>query len=380
VDDHREHWPLNAKGFRRWLARKVYEKKDKIPNAQALVDAMNVLAGNALFEGLEYPVSTRLAEHEGCIYLDLANERWESIAIDSTGWRVVSNPPVRFRRSRGMLPLPYPAPDRTLIQFRQFANISDANWALVGAWLVAAPRPRGPYPILVLHAEQGSGKSTVQRMVRALLDPNAAGLRSEPREPRDLMIAATSGWVVSYDNLSHVPTWLSDALCRLSTGGGFATRELYSDSDEVLLFDAQRPVILNGIEEVVTRGDALDRAVIVGLDQIPEDKRRPEAELWAAFDAARPRLLGALLEAIATALRNLPKTTLEKLPRMADFAIWATAAESALGIAEGAFMTAYQGNQRDANDLALHKPLPSGRLSSGSWPIEIAGSEPRPSC
>ena len=111
---------------------------------------------------------------------------------------------------------------------------------LLAAWLVAAFRPHGPYPILVLHGEQGSAKSTTARVLRALLDPNTAPLRGEPRDLRDVMIAASNGWIISFDNLSRIPHWLSDALCRLATGGGFSTRELYTDSEEVL-FDAQRP-------------------------------------------------------------------------------------------------------------------------------------------
>src|SRR5438034_11429068 len=130
-------------------------------------------------------------------------------------------------------------------------------------------RPRGPYPVLGFHGEQGSGKSTRARIVRSLIDPHSVPLRCEPKEARDLMIAATNAWCIALDNLSYLPAWLSDALCRLATGGGFGTRELYSDADEVL-FEAQRPVILNGIEELATRGDLLDRAIILYTPQIAE--------------------------------------------------------------------------------------------------------------
>jgi hypothetical protein len=157
------------------------------------------------------------------------------------------------------------------------------------AWLVAALGPRGPYPVLALFAEQGSGKSMTGRILRDLVDPNSAPLRAEPRDGRDLMIAANNSWCLAYDNLSYLPPWLSDALCRLSTGGGFTTRELYTDQDEVI-FDSQRPVLLTSIEEVATRSDLLDRCVIIYLPAIPEDRRRPEAEILTAFEAARPRI------------------------------------------------------------------------------------------
>src|SRR5207237_3972573 len=119
---------------------------------------------------------------------------------------------------------------------------------LSASWLVATLRPTGPYPILVSHGEQGSAKSTLVRVLRSLVDPNTAALRTTPRDERDLVIAATNGWLIALDNLSHLPDWLSDALCRLATGTGFATRELYTDGEESL-FVAQRPIVLDGIEE-----------------------------------------------------------------------------------------------------------------------------------
>src|SRR5262249_45998132 len=150
--------------------------------------------------------------------------------------------------------------------------------------------------------------------------------------------------------LSHVAPWLSDALCRLSTGGGFATRELYTDMDEII-FDSQRPVMLTSIEEVATRSDLLDRCLVVWLPTIPADRRRAEADLMAAYEKVRPQILGALLDAVSAALRNLATVKLEGLPRMADFALWASAAESAFGWDEGTFYRAYQGNRESANEV-----------------------------
>jgi hypothetical protein len=373
VDGHRETWPLRTKAFRRWLARRFYVEHDQAPGSQALQDALNVLEGKALHEGPEYPVFTRLAEHEGTIYLDLANDRWEAIEITATGWRIVPDPPVKFRRTRGMLPLPYPLAGGILADLRPFTNVpaeSEADWVLFEAWLHQALRPQGPYPALILHGEQGAAKSTQARLVRALIDPNAAPLRAEPREVRDVMIAATNAWVLAFDNLSHLPTWLSDVCCRLATGGGFSTRELYSDAEE-MLFDAQRPLILNGIEELVTRADLLDRAVILYLPAIPEEQRRPEAEFWRAFDEKRPGILGALLDSVSLALRQVATVQLERLPRMADFAVWVTAGASALGFEPDVFLEAYSGNRAAANDLALEASLivPPLRvlLDAGSW-------------
>jgi hypothetical protein len=166
------------------------------------------------------------------------------------------------------------------------------------------------------------------------------------------MIAASNSGMLAYDNLSHLPDWVSDGLCRVATGGGLATRQLYTD-DEEAIFDAQRPVLLNGIEDLTGRGDLLDRALVLDLPEIDAAARREEEELWGRFDAAHPRLLGALLDAVARALRRLPRTAPADLPRMADFARWAEAGSRALGAAPGAFLAAYERNRDKAHEIAL---------------------------
>src|SRR5215469_16231220 len=278
------------------------------------------------------------------LYLDLGDATWRAVEIDTTGWRVVDNPPVRFRRASGMQPLPVPIQGGSITALRSFLNVqTDSDFVLVVAWALAVLRNRGPYPVLVLSGEQGSAKSTFSAILRALLDPNTAPLRALPREDRDLFIAASNGHVLAFDNVSWLPAWISDTLCRLATGGGFAVRQLYTDQDEVL-FDAARPVILNGIEDIVTRPDLADRAVFLTLEPIPEERRRSEAELWASFETERPCILGALLDAVVEGLKRLPETNLPKLPRMADFALWATAAELALW-KQGTFWAAYASNR-----------------------------------
>jgi hypothetical protein len=346
INGHRETWPIRNKGFRRWLLRCFFEETGKAPNSEALHAAVNVLEAKAHFDGPERTVFIRVGSHGGKLYLDLGDETWRAVEIDEAGWRLIDNPPVRFRRAAGVKSLPTPVPGGSIDELRSFLNVqSDSHFVLAVSWMLAVLRPRGPYPVLVLSGEQGSAKSTLSAILRALLDPNAAPLRALPREDRDLFIAATNGHVLTFDNVSGLKAWISDTLCRLATGGGFAVRQLYTDQDEVL-FEAARPVILNGIEDIVERADLADRAVFLTLEPIPEKRRRPEAELWAAFEAERPRILGVLLDAVAEGLRQLPHICLPGLPRMADFAQWATACETAVW-SPGTFWSAYCSN-RDA--------------------------------
>lgn len=353
-DGHHEHWPVNSRQFRQWLGKEFYDRKKSVVGSQTMQDVINVLGGKAKFGGLTYPLFVRVAGHEERIYLDLVDEAWRAIEVDKAGWRIVENPPVRFRRAKAMLPLPVPVKGGSVAELRRFVNVIDEHWPLLLAWLIATFRPTGPYTILKLLGEQGSAKTTTAKAVRALNDPNSAAVRSAPRSERDLVISASNSWVAAFDNLSWVESDMSDAYCRLVSGGGFSTRMLY-ENDEEMVFDAQRPVILNGIEDVGFRSDLLDRSVIVELPRIEAAQRRSESVFWREFEEARPRILGALLDAVSAALRNFPavEQSKTKWPRMADFAMWAVAAEEALGLPAGSFLEAYAWNRETANEVAL---------------------------
>lgn len=348
VGAHFEIATVRGKSFRRWLIKRFYDSFKKPPGTQAFQDAAGILEATAQFEGREVAVGVRVAGHGGRIYIDLCNQDWEVVEIGPGGWSVVTNPPIRFRRAKGMRALPKPQPGGSLLRLRKLINIGDDdNWIILVAWLIAACRPNGPYPVLVLLGEQGSAKSTLERILRLILDPSDAPVRTPPRSDRDLLIAATNSWVIAYDNLSGIQQWLSDALCRLATGGGFSTRELYTDSEEIF-FDATRPVVLNGIDHLTERADLADRSLILNLPRIADQNRRTEQQVYDQFERELPQILGALYTAVSAALQRLPNTTIAGMPRMADFAVWATAAEPALGFSEGEFLRAYQGNRVDA--------------------------------
>ena len=347
IDGHRETWPLRSKRFLAWLRQQYYERTWDAPSPAALNAALNVLEAQAQFDGPQRKVSLRLAEQDGLIYLDLADEFWRCIEIGAKGWRIAADPPVRFRRSAGMQPLPLPLRGGSIDLLAPFLNLaSETDFVLIVAWLLGALRAGGPYPVLAIAGEQGSAKTVLSKLLRALIDPSVAPVRALPRDERELFIAASNGHVLAFDNLSGLPPWLSDTLCRLTSGGAFSTRRLFTDQDEIL-FAAARPVILNGIEDIVTRPDLADRAILLMLAPIAEHQRRSEQALWREFELARPQILGALLDAIAHGLHMLPHVRLQRLPRMADFALWATACEGAFRPA-GTLETAYSNNRRDA--------------------------------
>jgi hypothetical protein len=353
VNAHNENWPIRSKGFKRWLVRAFYENTQTAPSSEAVSSAMSVLEARAHFDAPEHDVRVRVAGCDGRIYIDLADRDWRAIELSESGWRIIDNPPVYFRRSAGMKPLPEPAADGSLDRdLRPLLNVkTERDFVLAVAWLLAALRHCGPYPVLGITGEQGSAKSWLAKLLRALVDDNSVPLRALPRDERDVFIAARNSQVLAYDNVSGLPDWLSDTFCRLATGGGFSTRELYTDQDEVL-FASTRPILLNGIDDIATRPDLADRSIALMLAAISDDKRKQEEKLWAEFESKRPRILGALLDAVSHGLRTLPDVHLDRLPRMADFAAWVTACEGALW-KPGTFMAAYTSNIEEAVEVVL---------------------------
>ena len=358
--EHFENWLIDkrSKPFRRWVSAKHYELNGFVMNSLALGDLLESLAGRALYGGPKEDTWRRMASADGRLYVDLCDEKWRAVEIDRDGWRIVDRPPVRFVRARAMGSLGEPRPTEKGLRelLEPFLNLREGQWPLVLAWLVAAMRPDFPVPLLSLMGEQGSSKTTTARVLRELVDPNAVPVRSESKSTQDLMIAANNSWVLCFDNLSHVDPKMSDALCRLVTGGGFSTRTLYTTSDETVL-EAKRPIVTTSIESVVDKSDLLERSLIIELPAIPPEKRLVERVFWERFAKARPEIIGALLNAVSGALRALPdvekKSDEREWPRMIDFAMFATAAEPTLGLDDGQVLEAFDANRAEANLLAI---------------------------
>jgi hypothetical protein len=357
INDHKEVWPLKSKEIREYLAKTYYDRYGTALGSQALQSALDIFNGRARFDSMAKDTYTRTASFDDDLYIDLCNSDWESVKITPRGWEIVKDTPVYFRRSKGMLPLPHPVRGGSLKDLKPFINVQKYDeWILMVSWLFGSFNPIGPYPILILQGEQGSAKSTTARVLRELIDPSSAPLRTPPGSERDLMISAKNGWILSFDNLSGMKNWMSDAFCRLSTGGGFSTRGLYSDAEETI-FNAMRPILLNGIDDIANRNDLADRSIIVTLPRIAEGSRKLERELWIEFEAAKPKILGALLDAVSLALKNKDIVQIDSNLRMADFAQWVVSAEPELPWEEGMFMDTYKQNREESSNTCFESDV-----------------------
>lgn len=356
VNGYRETIRIDSRAFRRRLSFEFYAAEGKAPSPQAASSALPTVEAKALFEGNQREVHVRVAEHDGEIYIDLCSPEWEVVRIAKDGWDVVRDLPVRFVRREGMLPLPMPVHGGSLDVLRGLVNVEDADWPLVAGYLLGCLREVGPFPVLALIGEQGAGKSTVSRLLKTVIDPSEAPVRCAPKDERDLLIAAQGAHVLALDNLSHLDEQLSDALCRLATGSGLATRTLYTDRDETI-FRAARPVVINSIGDVLTRSDLLDRAIVLSVPPLDAAKRRPETEYWADLRKVHPAILGCLCDAASMALRETKRPDPAPDVRMLDFALFVMRGETALGLEHGLFAKAYESNRKAANESVVDLSL-----------------------
>lgn len=353
-DGHRENWPVMSGDTERWLRQINFEVFGKGLNREAVTEVQLTLDALARFEGPEHDVFIRVAgDANSEVLVDIGDAVRTVIRIDSDGFAATSDSPVRFYRSPSATALSMPSVGGLVDELRQFVNVRDEQTMMrLAGFLLMCFHPTGPYPVLNIHGEQGSAKSTLSRMVLDLVDPHKAGLLSGSPKTNDLALVASSNHLVVLDNVSRIKPDLSDTLCRISTGGGLRTRRLYTDTDEVVL-EFCRPVVVNGIGQVIKRPDLLERTAPIELAAIPSDRRLPEDEIWARWESARPNILGGLLSAVSAAIRNLDGVDLPGLPRLADWARWGEAAGPELDWEPGAFVEAIDAGQVEQVELSI---------------------------
>jgi len=325
--------PLRGSGgFRQYLAMRFFEATGKVAPSSALTDAINVLEGRALWEGRLVPEPGLRVFRDGRqrIYVDHGTPECRCTIIgpdpdnDEEADHYICDMPmgVEFKRTELTGPMVRPEGYGTCGEaetLRALFGMSEESFWLLTGWMVAAFIPDIPHPILTFTGEQGTGKSTLARFIVQTIDPSPAPLRTAPKDVEQLVVTMSGSWVVAYDNISSIPPWLSDALCRAVTGDGMVRRKLYTDGD-LAVTAYRRCVILTSIHPGALRGDLADRLLPIELERIPAHRRRLDAELEEKLDGKRPFLLGWLFALVAKVLCEIDNVKLDSMPRMADFA------------------------------------------------------------
>jgi len=313
------------------LSRMYFKTKRKTAPQAALGDALLVLQGEA--EQTD-PVTLyqRVARHDGALWLDLGDQTGRAVRIAGGRWTVEESAPVLFRRTALNSALPAPVAGGDLDELWSWLNVTKEDRPLLAAWLVAVLFDSIPHPVLGLFGEQGTGKTTAEKVLVSILDPSPVPTRKPPKDADSWVTAASGSWVVGLDNLSHVPDWLSDSLCRAVTGDGDVRRQLYADN-QLVVFAFRRCLVVTGIDLGALNGDLADRMLTISLDVIDDANRMDEEQLWPRWGEAHPRIVGAVMDLAASVHAMLPSVSLARKPRMADFAKILHAVDQVLGTA-----------------------------------------------
>jgi hypothetical protein len=354
-----------------WLTREFYINQGKAISSRSLDEVVGLLEARARFDAPQYQTFLRVGGAPNQIAIDLGHEDGRAVLIEPTGWRVELHHSIKFIRSPGFSCLPIPKRNGDLALLKQLLNLDDESWALVLAFMLTSLRPTGPYMLLIAEGEQGSGKSFLSKVIKRIVDPNQLEKATLPDSERDLMIHAKEFYLLVFDNISGMKAVMSDALCRTSTGGGHATRALYTNG-ELYVSNFTRPIVVNGIADFANRPDLMERAIPLRLAAIPADRRRTEEEMLLEFERILPGVLGRLYDIVAFGVANVQQVSTPRNIRMADAGRWLIAVEPATGLPSGTLLQAVTRAQDEAFvERAHNEPLVAALLrvvmSGGPW-------------
>jgi hypothetical protein len=364
---------LDSQRFKNWLYRFFYEKKGEIISEE-VENIIKILKSEAEFNENRKRLELRVAktsDDDFAFYYDLTNSNWSAVKITPQGWTIENKPPTLFRRHVNQLPQISPIStsitsssfltmddkdDTILVKFIDLLNVKDNdNKLLLKCLIISLFIPGIAKPILMLHGEQGSAKTTLQELIKMLVDPSIVKTLTFPRDITELVQQLSHNYIAYYDNISIIKEQISDALCRAVTGTGFSKRKLYTDDEDVIYF-FQRCIGFNGINLATTKADLLDRGIIIQLERIPKERRRKIEDIWKDFEILRPQLLSYIFDILVKVLELKQKGGIKisnGLNRMADFEEYAEIISRCMGYREGEFLRVYQDNINIQIDEAI---------------------------
>lgn len=366
VNGHREIMPIHkSKRFNLWVRKAYYDATGDIIGTEILNEVAETMEAKALFDGLIKPLELRVStdpNDELRWWYDLCNDNWEVIQIGVEGWHIVKSTesPIMFRRRSGHQAQVYPAKhyDADILdKFIGLQNIKDDSGIklILKCYLIALLIPGIAKPVLMIHGPKGAAKTTCQDLIKLALDPSKATNLTLPRDTQQLAQQLEHNFLIYYDNVSILREWISNDLCRAVTGTANSKRELYTDDDDVI-YHFRRPIGFNGLNLVATRGDLLDRGLIIEVERIDENKRRRlEGDILLEFERIKPQLLGYIFDILVKVLKIKARgdITVTSMSRLADFETDCEIIARCLGCKDGEFTKAYRANRDVASSVVI---------------------------
>lgn len=344
VENHKEILEVRGARFKAWIIMNAKDEIGKFVGSSVIKEVIENLASRAIYSGTTANLDIRVSYHNGKIYYDLCNEKWQVIEIDKNGWKVIDIAPRIFKRIKHQKPQVIPEAQKLggdINKIFDFINIRKDDRLLFLIYLVSCFVPNIPHPMGVFYGEKGAAKTTTFRILKKLIDPSVLETMTFPKNNEELVQVLSHHWYCNFDNLSNINDTISDTLCRAVTGEGYIKRKMYSDEDDVI-FTYKRCVGLNGINVVAKKEDLLDRSILFRLERITEENRKAESTVWDEFENERPQILGGIFNTLCKSIEPHLLTRHDKLYRMADFTRWGYAIAQALGGKGDKFIKDYE--------------------------------------
>ncbi len=354
----------NTTEFKAKICKWYWDRHGKTPQSGAVRDALSVIHGKAIHDGDKYSLENRLCWDGDSIAYDLTNTEWGMVRINSRGWNTTINTIPLFRREVHNKQQVTPEEGGDIYRFLEFVNIANKkDELLLLVYLVSCFIPGFPHPIAYFYGPQGSAKSTMSRLLRALIDPSHIDVSQIPDGERELDQLFEHHWFLGFDNVSFLNEKLSDTLCKAVTGVSSSKRKLYTD-DEYVLYSYQRCIAINGINLLALKPDLLERSILFELERVEKTKRQYEQDFWKRFEVEKPKLLGAIFSILSNAMRIKETAVLDERPRMADFALWGYSIAEAINRQGEAFICAYNENiNKQTMEVLYEHPTASAVLA-----------------
>jgi hypothetical protein len=369
-DWHLEILSLNSNKYKRYLSRLYRENTEFCIGDSSLNSVITNLASEAEFNGIIIPLHLRVAwgsvenhANKECIYYDMCDTQGRIIVISRDGWRIINGNekdiPIIFKRHNQQ---PQIEPDKNYSAdiFEKLLNLTNVknptHRHLLKVYIMSTLIPEIDHVILTTYGPKGSAKSFLLELIKKMIDPTKPVLLTLNKNMEEFIQQVNHNYLCYYDNVKFIPYWLSDEICRAVTGAGHTKRKKYTDDDDII-YEHRRCLGVNGINIALTESDALDRCILIELEDIDEEKRRKESDLWKEFERLKPQALAYILDIIVKAIQIKPTLNLKRLSRMADFTEWAEAISQAMGYPPMSFIDIYADNRNEQNIIAINENL-----------------------
>lgn len=362
IKEHMELLNLNSQRFEYWVYRKLILQdpfgQPILPRPVQVQTVLNYIKSHAEFDAEQRMLYLRVASDDIGIYYDLTNKDWQTIKIIPEGWLIESTPTIMFRRQTNQLEQVYPSREYEENIFDKFINLlnikKEDHKLLLKCYIIALLVPDIPKAILMLHGEPNSAKTTLLELIKMLIDPSSTRTLTCRKDNAEMAQQLDHNYLPYYDNLSFIPEWLSDTLCRASTGDSFSKRTLFTNDDDTY-FSYIRNVGFSGVNLAATKSDLLRRGLIIELERIHADSQRQVKQIWKEFEQIKPQLLGYIFDILSRVIkrRRAGSINVKGLPSLADWGEWCELISQEMGNEPDVFIQAFNRNIETQNEAAI---------------------------